>query len=287
MEFSNSPVAKAVVGSAATTFPGEAVTSQSDPERSRGVPGWLVKLCFAALILGVWQLTARFMNKLAVAPPWAILESVLRTFTHGPDGSLIAAFGVTMLDLLIGFGASLVIGVSLGLVAGNYRLLGRFIDPIVSLGNSSPTIAVLPLMIIWLGFGRPARVLFIGVVSVWAIIINTSIGARLARERYADLIPAFSVPRRIFLLRIVTPSALPYILTGVRVALAHALIAAIISGQEIGQSGIGGLASQYGTQFDTANLFGVIVLTTAAALLLYRMLEVIRRHSCRWVEWVR
>lgn len=255
------------------------------PPRRLAIGNWMASVVLAAAVLGLWQMSGNFLNKLAISTPTAILSSVPQTLLHGPDGSLLGAFEVTMYDLLIGFGVSLVIGVIAGLVIGNYQRLGRFLDPIVSLGNSSPTIAVLPLMIIWLGFGRPARVLFIGVVSIWAIIINTSVGARIARERYQDLIPAFSVPRRIFMTGIVAPAALPYILTGIRVALAHALIAAIISGQEIGESGIGGLASQYGSQFDTADLYGVIVLTTAAALLLYWAIEVIRKRTCQWVEW--
>lgn len=270
---------------AAGTRPAAPAPLSSRSRRRLMVPNWVGSVVLAVIVLGVWQSSASFLNKLAISTPTAIIASVGDTLVHGPDGSLLAAFGVTMADLGIGFGTALVLGVIGGLVIGSYRRIGRFLDPIVSLGNSSPTIAVLPLMIIWLGFGRPARVLFIGVVSIWAVVINTSVGARIARERYQDLVPAFSVPRRVFLTRIVAPAALPYILTGIRVALAHALIAAIISGQEIGQSGIGGLASQYETQFDTANLFGVIVLTTVAALLLYGIVEAVRRYSCQWVEW--
>ncbi len=246
--------------------------------------GWVFSLGLGVLILGVWQASGSFLNSIAVSTPTAILRSIPATFLHGPYGSLIGALGVTMLDLLYGFGISLVVGVAGGLLIGNSRVLGRFFDPIVALGNSSPTIALLPLMIIWLGFGRSSRVLFISIVSVWTIIINTSIGARIARERYKDLIPAFRVSRKEFLVNIVAPGALPYILTGLRVALAHALIAAIISGQEIGESGIGGLANQYGSQFDTAGLFGVIVLTTLVALVLYRGMEMIRSRTCQWVN---
>lgn len=245
---------------------------------------WVLSLGLGVLILGVWQASTLFLNSIAISTPTAILRSIPATFTHGPYGSLLGALGDTMLDLFYGFGASLILGVIGGLLIGNSRLLGRFLDPIVALGNSSPTIALLPLMIIWLGFGRPSRVLFIGVVCVWGIVINTSVGARIARERYGDMIPAFSISRRRFLLSIVAPGALPYILTGLRVGLAHALIAAIISGQEIGESGIGGLANQYGSQFDTAELLGVIVLTTVIALFLYKGMETIRNRTCQWVN---
>lgn len=242
-------------------------------------------LVAAVVVLAFWQASSAFLDPITISTPSAILASIPRTFLHGPNGALGSALGVTLVDLFYGFGASVVVGIAAGLAIGNSSVLRRLLDPIVALGNSSPTIALLPLMIVWLGFGRSSRVLFIGVVSVWAIIINTSIGARVARERYRDLAPAFEVPPRMYLMQVVVPGAMPYILTGLRISLAHALVATIISGQEIGESGIGGLAEQYGTQFATNDLFGVVVVTTVIALLLYKAIEIARNRVCPWVNY--
>lgn len=254
-------------------------------KRRRSVPTAVWSVAVAAVILGVWQASSAFANPIIVSTPTAILESIPQTFFSGPQGALSSALGSTLLDLLYGFGGSVVLGISLGYLIGNSTLLRRLLDPIVGLGNSSPTIALLPLFIVWLGFGIASRVLFIFIVSVWAIVINTSIGARIAHERYSDLKVAFEIPRRKYLTRVVVPGGLPYVLTGLRIATAHAIIAAIISGSELGFNGIGGLAMQYGSQFQTADLLGVVVLTTIVALILYKIIEVSRNRYCKWATY--
>jgi NitT/TauT family transport system permease protein len=259
--------------------------SRAATSRRRTAPTTIWTVVVGAVIVGVWQASGSFANPIFVSTPGAILESIPQTFFHGPQGALSSALGATMLDVLYGFGASIVVGICAGYLIGSSTVLRRLLDPIVGLGNSSPTIALLPLLIVWFGFGITSRVLFIFVVSVWAIVINTSVGARIAHERYLDLKVAFSVRPRRYLARVVVPGALPYVLTGLRIATAHAIIAAIISGSELGLNGIGGLAQQYGSQFLTADLLGVVVLTTVIALILYKAIEVARNRFCSWVNY--
>ena len=249
------------------------------------LPIIVVSIGIAVVLIGGWQLSGRYLNPITISTPGAILRSIPKTFLHGPYGSLASALGVTMIDFGLGFLGALVIGTSLGLAIGNSRVARNILDPLVALGNSSPTIALLPLMIIWFGFGHSSRILFITVVSMWGMTINTAVGARKARERYEDLIPAFSVPQRMYLTSVVVPGSMPFIFAGIRVSLAHSLVATIISGQEIGSSGIGGLAQLYGDQFKTNDLFGVIVVTTIIALVLYRVIEFLRNRVCNWVNY--
>ena len=249
------------------------------------LPSMLVSIAIAAVVIGGWQFSGRYLNPITISTPSEILRSIPLTFFHGPYGSLVSALGVTMIDFGLGFLGALVIGTSLGLAIGNSRVARNILDPLVALGNSSPTIALLPLMIIWFGFGHASRVLFITVVSMWGMAINTAVGARKARERYEDLIPAFSVPPKMYLTNVVVPGSMPFIFAGIRVSLAHSLVATIISGQEIGSSGIGGLAQLYGDQFKTNDLFGVIVVTTVIALVLYRLIEFFRNRVCNWVNY--
>lgn len=249
------------------------------------LPVMAVSVALATVVIGGWQLSGHYLNPITVSTPGEVLRSIPDTFLHGPNGSLLSALGVTMIDFGLGFLFALVIGTSIGLAIGNSRVARNVLDPLVALGNSSPTIALLPLMIIWFGFGHSSRILFITIVSMWGMAINTAVGARKARERYEDLIPAFSVPSRMYLMSVVVPGSMPFIFAGIRVSLAHALVATIISGQEIGNSGIGGLAQLYGDQFKTNDLFGVIVVTTVIALVLYRVIEFLRNRICNWVNY--
>ncbi len=249
------------------------------------LPSMVVSIGLAVVLIGGWQFSGHYLNPITISTPSEILRSLPNTFLNGPYGSLVSALGVTMIDFGLGFLGAFVIGTSLGLAIGNSRVARNILDPLVALGNSSPTIALLPLMIIWFGFGHSSRILFITVVSMWGMAINTAVGARKARERYEDLIPAFSVPPRMYLTSVVVPGAMPFIFAGIRVSLAHSLVATIISGQEIGSSGIGGLAQQYGDQFKTNDLFGVIVITTGIALVLYRVIEYLRNRVCNWVNY--
>jgi ABC-type nitrate/sulfonate/bicarbonate transport system permease component len=232
------------------------------------------------LVLTVWQLSGLYLEQIFVSTP---VHVAARFGGLIKDGSLPAAFGHSAWEMLVGFVVAAVVGISLGLAMGRTRWLGRALDPWVSFANAAPAIAVLPVLEIWFGFGVFARIAFVTVLAVWTMTINTLVGTRNVGRVYGDVAKAFGLrgwpaTRKVFL-----PAAMPYILAGARVALAQAAVGMILSGQEIGQSGLGGLAQEFASFYETANLIATIITSTGLAILAFWGLRVFQRRFFPWI----
>ncbi|MGH3302941.1 MAG: ABC transporter permease, partial [Streptosporangiaceae bacterium] len=155
--------------------------------------------------------------------------------------------------------------------------------PLVALGNSTPTIALLPVMEVWFGFGTTARVAFIMVISVWPMLVNTHAGVRAVRGRLADVGKTFDMSGWQQIRYIYLPGSTPFILIGARIALAVGAVGMILGGQEIGQSGLGGLTSDFGSFSETADLISAILTTTGLAVLLFAALRQLQARAFPWI----
>lgn len=232
------------------------------------------------LFLALWQLSGLFLNSIFASTP---VDVVVEFGALVEDGSLPAAFWDSAWEMIVGFGVAATLGISLGLAIGRSRWLGRALDPWVSFANAAPAIAVLPVLEIWFGFGVVARVAFVTVLAVWTMTINTLVGTKNVGRVYGDVAKAFGLrgwcaTRKIFL-----PAAMPYILAGARVALAQAAVGMILSGQEIGQSGLGGLAQNFASYYETGDLIATIVTSTGLAILAFWGLRVLQRRGFPWI----
>lgn len=232
------------------------------------------------IALGVWQLTGLFMNPLFISTP----ASVGRALGHlVANGQLPSAFLRSLAEMVGGLFAATVIGVGVGLLMGRVRLAARALDPLVAFGNATPSIALLPVMEVWFGFGTLARVAFIMVIAVWPILVNTYAGVRAVGQRLTDAGTAFGFGPWRQTWRIHLPGAVPYIFAGLRISLAVGAVGMILAGQEIGQSGLGGLTTDFGEYSETADLIAAIATTTALAMLLFLALRTVRDRAFPWI----
>lgn len=220
------------------------------------------------------------MNSVFIATPLAVIRAFIDILTNG---TLISAFLSSALEMFGGLLIAAVFGIGAGILMGRVRLVERCLDPFVNFFNATPTIALLPLMVIWFGLGVRARIAFIVIICVWTLLINTLTGVKNVSRHHADVGRAFGLSGRELTTRIFIPAAMPYILTGVRVALAQAAVGMILSGQEVGESGLGGLTENYGSFFQTDYLIAAILSTTALAMLSFWLL---RRFQAMFYPWI-
>lgn len=233
--------------------------------------------------LGIWQASGLFLNPIYVATPYQVAVSFGQLMA---SGQLPAAFADSAWEMVLGFAFASIIGIGVGLAIGRSPLWSRALDPWVSFGNAAPAIAVLPVLEVWFGFSTVARIAFIAVLSVWTMAINTLSGTRNVGRTYGDVaqshgLTGWRATRKVFL-----PAAMPYVLAGARIALAQAAVGMILSGQEIGQSGLGGLANLFASYFQTAELIATILTSTALALLAFLLLRVVQRRAFPWIAGV-
>ena len=230
--------------------------------------------------IGIWQLTGLFMNPIFVSTPSAVVRALAHIIA---SGALPSAFLRSLLEMLGGLLAATLVGVGVGLLMGRVRLVEKALDPLVALGNATPTIALLPVMEVWFGFGTTARVAFIMVIAVWPILVNTYAGVRTARSRLTDVGKAFGLSPWRQTWKIYFPASMPYILVGMRISLAVGAVGMILGGQEVGQAGLGGLTEVYAEYSQTSDLIAAIITTTGLAMLMFLGLRIVRDRAFPWI----
>jgi ABC-type nitrate/sulfonate/bicarbonate transport system permease component len=185
--------------------------------------------------------------------------------------------------LLIGAVCSGIIGVSIGTIMGRIQIFERALDPLVTFGNATPSIALLPLMEIWFGQGKFSAIVFLFIVGLWQMVVNTLAGMRVVRLGYRDVGIAFGMSKWEQTWKIYLPATQPFIFAGARIALAQSTVGMILAQQELGQGGLGGIADQYGTYFQTDDLIAVIAVTCAMALSLFATLRFVQARKFSWI----
>jgi ABC-type nitrate/sulfonate/bicarbonate transport system permease component len=230
--------------------------------------------------IGVWQMTSLFLKPIFISTPSLVFPALWHLIVSGP---LPSAFLQSLLEMIGGVVIAAVVGIGIGMLMGRVRIIERALEPLVAFGNATPTIALLPVMEIWFGFGETARVAFIMVIAVWPLIVNTHAGVRAVRGRLADLGKAFGMSGWQEVRYVYLPGALPFIFVGARISLAVGAVGMILGGQEIGRVGLGGLATTFGTYSETADLVATILTTTVLALFLFWTL---RRLQTRGFPWI-
>jgi len=255
--------------------------------RPGGSAAWLLahrdpiaKVAAVVAFLAAWQASGAFLNPLFVSTPGKVASSL---GTLIGNGQLPAAFLRSLLEMLGGLVVAAAVGIGIGLLMGRVRLAERALEPIVAFGNATPSIALLPVMEVWFGIGTAARVAFIAVICTWPLLVNTYAGVQAVRGRYRDVGAAFGFGGWRQTWKIYLPGTVPFIFVGIRIALAVGAVGMILGGQEIGQSGLGGLTADFGSYSETADLVATIVTTTALAMLLFAAFRRLQSWRFPWI----
>lgn len=260
-----------------------ATRQEISARRRRAAPAWraeVLRIAAIAVVLGAWQASGLFMNPIFISTPLAVLKAFASSIA---DGSLPSAFLSSLVEMVIGLAIAMAAGFGIGIAMGRVRAVERLFDPFVNFFNATPTIALLPLMEIWFGTDIRARIAFIVIICVWTIVINAVSGVRNVRRGYADVGTAFGLGPLPMTFKIFVPAAMPYFLAGMRVALAQATVGMILGGQEVGESGLGGLTENYGSFFQTDYLIAAIITSTGLAMMLFGFLKLFQYRFYPWI----
>lgn len=248
--------------------------------RLRGWRGDVLQVVAIAAFLAAWQLSGAFLNPIFISTPGAIVSSFWEILL---SGVLAQAFLSSLWEMVIGLVIASIFGIGLGILMGRSRLVEKTFDPFVNFFNATPTIALLPLMEIWFGTDVRARVAFIVIICIWTLVINTLAGVHNVSRGYDDVGTAFGLGPIAKIWKVFMPAAMPYIVAGMRVALAQAAVGMILGGQEVGESGLGGLTEEYGSYFQTDHLIAAIITSTALAMMLFGALKVFQNRFFPWI----
>jgi ABC-type nitrate/sulfonate/bicarbonate transport system permease component len=177
---------------------------------------------------------------------------------------------------------AIAIGAPLGLVAGWHRRLSYAIAPFLTALNATPQIALLPIIIVWLGTSLVSKVLIVFLLAVLPIAINAEAAVRTIDPRLIRLASSFSASEWQRFRSIIVPSAVPFLLAGVRLAIGRGMIGIVVGEIYGSAAGLGAMINQAGSRFQTDKVFvGILAIVIAGSILA----EITRQFEQRVEVW--
>lgn len=240
-------------------------------------------LLFLILLLTVWEGAVRWfgIDPLILPPPGEILMQLREGFT---SGIYPVHLGVTLLQALLGFVLAVVAGIGIGALISRAPLIERTLNPFLIAFEAMPKIALAPLVIVWFGYGIGSKIVLAAVIAFFPVLVSTILGLRACEPGRLDVLRALGAsPGQIFRL-VRLPSALPFIFSGINVAVVFALLGCIV-GEFVGaKQGLGTLILYANENLETARTFSILAMLAALGMLLHFGVAMLRQRLLFWAE---
>ena len=188
----------------------------------------------------------------------------------------------TLIETLLGFLLGSAIGFSLGAAVALNRYVEYFFYPYIVMFQSVPKVALAPLIVVWFGLGLKSQVVNAALVACFPLLVNTIAGLRAADEDRINLMRSLAASRRQVFWMLQLPSALPFVMAGLEVAMIFALVGAIVAEFVGTEAGLGMLIQSMNFNLDVAGQFSVLLILSIMGLLLNRCILMIRRRILFW-----
>jgi ABC-type nitrate/sulfonate/bicarbonate transport system permease component len=234
------------------------------------------------VFLTAWELcgnTLQLINPMFMSAPSLVFKAAYQMFA---SGEIFNDLYVSGIEFVVGYILSIVVAIPFGIAIGWYKRFAYVCDPFVNAMNATPRIALLPLVIIWLGIGILSKVGIIFLGAVFPLLINTRDGVKTTPHNLLTAARSFGASEWQIFKSVVLPSTLPFILTGLRLAVGRALIGVMVGELYAATAGIGFMITVAGATFQTDKVFvGVLIFAISGMTLT----AVIDHYEHRFDKW--
>jgi NitT/TauT family transport system permease protein len=233
------------------------------------------------VVLVIWQLAVNLglVKTLFTSSPLQIWKAAVTSFTTGAIWPDLAASGATF---VIGYVVALIVGACVGFIAGFYRIASYVLEPWISALYATPEVALIPLIILWLGTGVGTNSAIVFLAAIFSVVINVLVGVRSVDSAHLELAQSFGASQMKLMRTIVLPTALPFFLTGARIASGRALVGVVVAEFVAANQGIGFMMSVAGNTLRTDRLMVGLAILGIFGMLLGEVIGRIERHFDRW-----
>jgi ABC-type nitrate/sulfonate/bicarbonate transport system permease component len=235
-----------------------------------------------ALFLIVWELVGnvfQWINPMFMSAPSLIFQAGFEMFRSGEIYHDLYVSGV---EFLGGYFLAAAVGIPFGIMTGWYKRMSYVFDPFVNAMNATPRVALLPLVIIWLGIGILSKVGIIFLGAVFSILINTRDGVKTTPANLLNAARSFGASEWMVFKTVVVPSTIPFILTGLRLAVGRALVGVLVGELYAATAGIGFMITVAGATFQTDKVFVGVGIFALSGMIGMELLTKIERRFDRW-----
>ncbi len=236
-----------------------------------------------ALVIGgaaaAWEAAVRLLDvaRWLLPPPSAIGAELLAS-----RDLLLRHTWVTLGEVLLGFALAVVIGVAIAGAIAYSRLVERAVYPFVIASQTVPVIVIAPLLLIWIGYGIWPKVIVVVLLSFFPIVVNTVDGLKSADPDLLRMMRTLGANRWQLFVKVQAPSCLPFLFSGLRVAIALSVIGAVV-GEWVGaSSGLGYLMTRSAPQFLTDRVFAAMFILSVMGVALFLLVVLTERYAVPW-----
>jgi len=234
-------------------------------------------------LICVWEVVSRSGIFVYIMPPFSLI--VLRLIEMLVGGKLTEHIAASLIRSFTGYAMAAALGISLGVILGWSSRVYRIFEPLIELLRPIPSIALIPLAILWLvgplGWEAP-KVFIIAFACFWPILMNTIYGVRGVDDYLIKSARSMNAKRGDLLTKVAVPAASPYIFGGLRISLATSFVLLIASEMVAAQNGLGFLVLLYEETFRIKEMYGVLILLVLLAYLSNRILLKIENYCIAW-----
>lgn len=245
----------------------------------RRITGWT--LIVLALLTWQWYAT---VNTVPQLPPLSAIAE--EWWNQASGGDLLIALAETLESTLIGFGLATVVGTALGFLMGRVRAVWALLEPFVELVRQTPITGLFPLLILYLGIGDSLRITVVVLAATFPILLNTYAGAKSVTRTMYLTGRTFKLNWIQTQTQIAIPSALPFVLVGMRQALGLSLVISVVVGMLAGNSGIGYYILQAQIILNVTALFAGILSIALVGYVLNQVFLLADTRLTRWRKYI-
>lgn len=256
-------------------------------QRLRSLIGWNGAVILEVIILiAVWEFAVKGLelwNPRFVPPPSDIADSLGRMIQNG---SLARNLGYSGGNFVIGYLAAAIIGVGFGFAIGSVRTVRAVLGPFLWLAYATPRVAIQPILVLWMGFGVAPKILIIFLMAFFPIVVTVMEGVRNTDPSLLRASRVFGVRGVRRYTKVVLPASLPYVLTGLRLGIARALVGIVVGEFIGGTAGLGFAIRLAGQEFHVDTALAVTLVLVVLANVSMLLLLALKRRLAPWDEEV-
>jgi NitT/TauT family transport system permease protein len=233
------------------------------------------------LLLLLWEFSARnnWIDPMFSSYPTKIFLAGVNLFR---EGQILHHAWASLRVFVLGFLVSALVGIPTGIISGWSKWTDHALSPLISALNTTPRLALMPLLIVWFGLGFGSKIVLVFLSAVFPIIINMQAAMLNLDDEFRTVAKAYGANRFQLFTTIALPASVPFLITGLRMGIGRALLGIIAAEVFGGGEGIGFLIQYAGSMFQVETVFVCVVLIGFFGIVLDRSFQLISRRFDHW-----
>jgi ABC-type nitrate/sulfonate/bicarbonate transport system permease component len=240
---------------------------------------YLPVVIFFVLALVIWEFIVQLLNveSWILPAPTAIFGEILKTRSLLLEHSLR-----TLYESIFGLTVSAAAGILVGTIIFNFKILERTLYPLMVISQTVPIVVLIPLLVIWFGFGLMPKILIVILACFFPVAVNTVDGLNTADKDKINLLKAMGASSWQIFTKVRVPTALPMVFSGLRISATYSVMAAVVAEWMGSDIGLGVFIVRSSNSYLTARVFAGIVLVSFFSIILFQSISLLERLLIPW-----